>query len=259
MNKYDRSWQNDRYVGAPRPFSTAMRTPALCTLFLLMLFGCGTDRPAPVEARSLGAEPYPFAMVDDNIHHDTLLIQTTFDLGDSTYVMVASNVDDTFEGLRLYRYRFTPDNSVEMMAISSPAYDSWTMLPTFFPLDSVFPSDVMWILANFGEKESWGQKVMLLDWGFMDVGFMDVALPERVMEDDSLRLKRRNIAPFIRYSEQGDTGIFRFACDSVYLYDDQAGGSDQVIAASRLRYTHHREEGLALWLDGQKRLVKKPA
>ena len=205
-----------------------------------------------------GSAPLVFRQFDQNIHHDTLLVQTSFDLGDSSYIMVASNVEESFEGLRLYRYRFKPDSAVEMMAISSPAYDSWTMLPTFFPLDSAFKTDVMWVLANFGEKESWGQKVMLLDWDFMDVGFMDVALPERVMEDDTLRLKRRNVAPNIHYLEQGDTAVWLFACDSVYLYDDQAGKLDQVIAAERLRYTFHRDEGLALWVDGKKRLVKKP-
>lgn len=198
-------------------------------------------------------------MIADNLRHDTLLIQTTFDLGDSTYVMVASNVMENFEGLRLYRYRFGAGDSVEMMAISPPAYDSWTMLPTFFPLDTLAPSDAMWVLANFGEKESWGQKLLLLDEEFSDMGFLDAALPERVLEDDTLRLKRRNMAPFMRYSEHGDTAVWLFACDSVFLYDDQDGGQDRVLAAERVRYTFHPAEGLALWLDGRKRLVRKPA
>jgi hypothetical protein len=131
------------------------------------------------------------------------------------------------------------------------------MLPTFFGTDST-DTQALWVLANFGEKESWGQKVMFLDWEFMDAGFMHVALPERVMEDDTLRLKRRNVAPFMRYTEHGDTAVWRFACDSVYLYDDQSGHLDQVLHASRLRYTFQASEGLALWVDGRKRLVKKP-
>ncbi|MCC7503032.1 MAG: hypothetical protein IT229_10910 [Flavobacteriales bacterium] len=228
---------------------------------------CGPSAPVEhasdtdtVEHRLVpGRAPFPFRQFDQNVTHDTLLVQTTFDLGDSSFIMVASNVEETFEGLRLLRYRFKPDSTVEMMAVSSPAYDSWTMLPTFFPLDTVHPDDANWVLANFGEKESWGQKLMMLDWDFMDVGFMDVALPERVMEDDTLRLKRRNVAPYMRYEEKGDTAIFHFACDSVYLYDDQAGKLDQVIAAERLRFTFQVDEGLALWMDGRKRLVKKPS
>ncbi len=231
------------------------------------LVTCGTPENAPSDrndrptsnSTALGFEPLAFNIVDDNLQHDTLLTQVTFDMGDGSFVMVASNVEETFEGLRLYRYRFTPDSTVEMMAISPPAFDSWTMLPTFFPSDTAYTDEDIWILANFGEKESWGQKVLWLDWDFTDMGFMDVALPERVIEDDTLRLKRRNIGPFVRYSENGDTSVFRFACDSVFLYDDKAGNLDQVIASERLRYTFHRDEGLALWLDGHKRSLKNPA
>lgn len=220
---------------------------------------CDTPPSEVAERVVPGSKPYEFSTVDDNIQNDTLLTQTTFDLGDSTFIMVASNVVETFEGLRLYRYRFTADSTVERIATSSPGYDSWTMLPTFFALDSVRPTDALWVLANFGEKESWGQKLMILDWEFTDHGFLDVALPERVQEGDSSLLKRRNVAPYMRYSESGDTAVFLFACDSVYLYDDQAGGMDQVVAAERLRFTFHRDEGLALWLDGHKRPVKKPS
>jgi hypothetical protein len=237
---------------------------------LVAVAGCGdgdstgtvatTDGQPTVRLRDVpGRSPHPFRQFDQNVYHDTLLVQTSFDLGDSTFIMVASNVDETFEGLRLIRYRFLPDSTVERMAWSAPAYDSWTMLPTFFPLDTVHPDDANWVLANFGEKESWGQKVMLLDWEFMDMGFMDVALPERVMEDDTLRLKRRNVAPYMRYSEHGDTAVWLFACDSVYLYDDQEGHLDQVLHASRLRYTFEANEGLSLWVDGRKRTVKRPS
>ncbi|MFN6177826.1 MAG: hypothetical protein ACK46G_09850 [Flavobacteriales bacterium] len=226
---------------------------------LLFMLGCtAAEKPAPTPASGIrGSGPFAFPAIDDNLAHDTLLIQTTFDLGDMTYLMVASNVEETFEGLRLYRYRFAADSAVEMMAVSSPAYDSWTMLPTFFGADST-DTQALWVLANFGEKESWGQKLIWLERDFSDRGFMHVALPERVIEDDTLRLKRRNVAPQMRYSVQGDTSVWRFACDSVYLYDDQSGHLDQVLHASRLRYTFQASEGLALWVDGRKRLVKKP-
>jgi len=228
---------------------------------LLLVAGCGIPDAPRSESRTdldLG-KPYPFPAIDDNIVHDTLLIQTTLDLGDSTYLMVASNVTETFEGLRLYRYRFAADSTVEMMIISPPAYDSWTMLPTCFPLDTTHPADVVWVLANFGERESWGQKIFLMDRNFMDAGFMHVALPERVMEDDTLRLKRRNVAPHMRYSENADTAVWRFACDSVFVYDDGAGANDLIIAAPRIRYTYHRDQGLTLWMDGHARPVRTPA
>lgn len=220
----------------------------------LLLLGCTSTEPAPVPGRG----SHPFVQFDQNVFHDTLLVQTSFDLGDSTYVMVAGNVEETFEGLRLVRYRFDPDSTVERLAVSTPAYDSWTMLPSFFPLDAAHPGHVNWVLANLGEKESWGQKVMRLDREFLDVGFMDVALPERVLENDTLRLKRRNVAPFMRFSERGDTSVWLFACDSVYVYDDQAGQLDQVVQAARLRYTFEEADGLVLWIDGRARLPKEP-
>lgn len=227
---------------------------------LLFVLGCtAAEKPAPTPASVIrGSGPFAFPAIDDNLAHDTLLIQTTFDLGDMTYLMVASNMEETFEGLRLYRYRFAADSAVEMMAVSSPAYDSWTMLPTFFGADST-DTQALWVLANFGEKESWGQKVLFLDWEFMDAGFMHVALPERVMEDDTLRLKRRNVAPHMRYSVQGDTSVWRFACDSVFLYEDGSGGTEIIVAAPRVRYSYHRDQGLVLWVDGQARPVRSPA
>ena len=199
-----------------------------------------------------GNEPTRFPVVEDNLHHDTLLIQTTFDLGNGSFIMVAQNVQETFEGLRLYHYRFEADSAVNMLAISSPAYDSWTMLPSFFRTDSSRGGPI-WVLANFGERESWGQKVMLFDGDFKDAGFMDVALPERMMEDDTMRLKRRDISARIRYTARNDTAYFRFACDSVYLYDDQADRYDIVVPARSVHYTFHPVTGFELWVDGQRR------
>ncbi|MFN3876652.1 MAG: hypothetical protein ACK4L7_12160, partial [Flavobacteriales bacterium] len=181
----------------------------------------------------------------------------TFDLGDSTFLMVASNREDTFEGLRLYRYRPGADSSAEVLAVSSPAYDSWTMLPACFAKDSARTGG-LWILANFGERESWGLKLMRLDSAFHDLGFLDAVLPERVEEEGGPVLKRRNIAPHARMEFAGDSLWIRFACDSVYLYDDQDGGTDRVVAAKRLRFLHAPGEGLSLWLDEEKRLVKLP-
>lgn len=225
----------------------------------ILLCACTTQPAENQIPVALGAEPLELAAVEDNVRHDTLLVQATFAMGDGSFIMVASNQEDTFEGLRLYRYRPNADSSAQILAVSSPAYDSWTMLPSFFSADSLRAPDALWVLANFGEKESWGQKLMLLDTAFHDIGFMDVALPERIEEEGTTVLKRRNIGPFMRHATAGDTVIWRFACDSVFVYDDQSGGLDYVMAAPRLRFTFHSNEGLALWVDGVKHLVRHPA
>ncbi len=203
-----------------------------------------------------GHGPHPFDQFDQNVWHDTLLVQTSFVLGDGSQLMVASHVEDTFEGLRLYRYTLRPDSSVQILAVSSPAYDSWTLLPTFFPLDHTAPEGALWVMANTGEKESWGQKLMLLDSAFHDIGFLDMALPERVTEEDTMRLKRSSIAPFLRLTQQGDTAFWRFACDSVYLYDDQQGQRDRILEAHRVMFISTSSGYTALQLDGSRHPIK---
>ena len=145
-------------------------------------------------------EQIHFPQVANNIQHDTLAIQTTFDLDNNTFVMVAANVEEPEEqkkGLRLYRYRAMPDSSAAIVSVSPPAYDSWTMLPTFFAI-----GPKTWIvLANFGEKESWGQLVLRLDSsGFAWVGFFEVVLFMCVVEMDSVYLRCMFIVFFVRIS-----------------------------------------------------------
>lgn len=216
---------------------------------LLLLAACTSSTDTPTAA---GRGPHPFVQFDQNVSHDTLLVQTSFVLGDSSQLMVASHVEDTFEGLRLYRYTFGPDSSVQLLAVSTPAYDSWTLLPTFFPVDDGAPQGPLWVMANMGEKESWGQKLMLLDTAFHDIGFLDMALPERVTEEDTMRLRRRSIAPFLRLTQQGDTAFWRFACDSVFLYDDQQGRQDRILEAHRVMFISTTSGYTALQLDGSR-------
>lgn len=176
-------------------------------------------------------EHFDFPQVPDNVKHDTLAVQITFDLQDGTHLMVAANAAETFEGLALYLYRAKADSSAEVLARSGPAYDSWTMFPTFFREPG--GNGPLLVFANFGEKQSWGQKVMRMDsTGFTDIGFLEVALPVRVHEPDSSYLKREPIAPFLRAF--GDT--VEFACDSLYIYDDGVGGRDLILPARDVRY-----------------------
>lgn len=231
-------------------------------LFALALTGC--ERPSepssaavttPVTVPANGA-PIPYPQVVDNVRHDTLLIQTTFDLQDGTFIMVASNTSETFEGLRLLRYRLLPDSAADVIAVSAPAYDSWTMLPSFFRTSG--PANEHLVLANFGERESWGQKFMRLEEGFTDLGFLDVALPERIVEDGTLVLKRRNIGPYTRMSTRGDSTVITFETDSVFLYEDINGNMDVVLPAAQVRYTMDGSGVLLLWVNGAHGTVPTP-
>lgn len=236
--------------------------PVQVLLFAIILCGCeGPSEPSstavttPVTAPANGA-PIPYPQVEDNVRHDTLLIQTTFDLQDGTFIMVASNTAETFEGLRLVRYRVLPDSIADVIAVSAPAYDSWTMLPSFFRTSGQANEHL--VLANFGERESWGQKFMRLEDGFKDLGFLDVALPERVVEDDALVLKRRNIGPYTRMSTSGDSTVITFETDSVFLYEDIKGNMDVVLPAAQVRYTMDGAGVLLLWVNGASGKVPMP-
>ena len=155
-------------------------------LVALMATACGdgstgTGTPEPTSVPEEQGEVWSrvdLPGLDDNVKHDTLLIQTTFDLGDSTYLMVASHVEETREGIRLYRYRVKPDSSAEVLSWSKPGYDSSTMLPTFFR--SPDASQGWLLLANMGERESWGQEVFWLkDGAFIHMGYLSMAHEHR--------------------------------------------------------------------------------
>lgn len=242
--------------------SARLRTiHVLGAIAIVLLTACTNSDPTgdedPIPPVQHGARPVTFAQIEDNIRHDTLLIQTTFDMGDSTYVMVAGNVDPTFEGIRLYRYALLPDSNAKVLSYSSGGYDSWTMLPTFFAYPN--PTGTYMILANFGERESWGQKLIFMDKAFTDLGFLDVAYPEHIVEGDTAYVKRTNLAPFARFALHTDTVVFTFECDSLFLYDDLAGHNDIIVPAQNIRYTWQPNTGLMLWQNGQPRAVKQPS
>ncbi|MCB0795532.1 MAG: hypothetical protein KDB88_12410 [Flavobacteriales bacterium] len=227
-----------------------------------MACGCGPtaqEDPSPVAAEGQDRENQgiiEMPVVDDDVRSDTLSIQVTFDLQDGTRLLVASRTTNEFEGLRLYHYRSLPDSSAEWLAISSPAYDSWTMFPTFFSLTDR-PGTLL-ILANFGARDSWGQKVLRLDeGGFTDLGFLNVALPERTMDPDDGPFRFRSIAPHCRFEPENGQWLISFEADSVWLYDDLQGGLDLHLAAERVSYLL-QQDGTVLRVDGQDRLPADP-
>lgn len=194
-------------------------------------------------------------ILPDNVRHDTLLVHTTYDLGDGLFLMAAQNNNYNKEGIRLYLYRPKADSSAEILAWSKPGYDSETMLPTFFTDGN--KSDGLVIIANMGERQSWGQEAFWLkDNAIKSLGFIDVAVREWKTVDDSTYQFRTSIAP--RTSVRGTNGVFEFSFtgDSLQLYDDLQGRSEVMLPASAVRYRF--ENGWALWLNG-KAVLPAPA
>jgi hypothetical protein len=240
----------------------------LFALLALLLFSCsGEPRPdkeqdvprVPAEA-SLHL-PLDVPQVEDNLAHDSLVIQTTFALEDGSFIMVASHAQteerldagDRNAGLRLYRYRLMADGKAEVMAASSSAHDSWTMFPTFFR-DPHRP-DARLILANFGARDSWGQRVLrMTPQGFEDIGFMQVAALERVAGDEGEELRARNVASYARVTVDADGWRIRFGTPELILFDDLRGGTDVPMAGTRVHYRWSPGSGLVLYVDDEARL-----
>ena len=210
--------------------------PSLATVVLLAACS-GAPRSSPdVPPSSIdtGTPGTAWRVLDlpilaDNVRNDTLLVHTTYDLGDGTFLMAAQNNNYNREGIRLYLYHPKADSSAEILAWSKPGYDSETMLPTFFTTGD--RANGLVILANMGERQSWGQEVFWLDGdSIRSLGFMDVAVREWRTEGDSTYQFRTSVAP--RTAVHGDSGAFTFTFsgDSVQVYDDLRGGSEDLRA-----------------------------
>lgn len=191
--------------------------------------------------------------LDDNVHNDTLLIYTTHAMGNGLFVMAARNVEDTREGLRLYLYRPRPDSSADVLAYSKPAYDSYTMLPTYFTTGDT--ADGIIILTNYGERESWGQNVFWLkDDRFKDLGWLDVAKRGWKTQDDSTFQWRDNIAPEAKIKGEDGRFAFTFKGDSVQLYDDLQGHKEVMLPTDHIAY-HFDGKQMVLMVNGEERMA----
>jgi hypothetical protein len=240
------------------------------SLILLAVMGCGSPEPAPVTDVPAAAsgmrwpgftsiERLDIPVVEDNVHSDTLLIQVTFALPDGSFLMVAGPQQESREGLHLYRYTLLADSSARVLAVSPPAFDSYTMLPTFFGTPG--SANGPWVLlANFGEKDSWGQKVLVLDdTGFQDLGFIDAAVPELRQEADTSYYRLTNLALHTNIRASGDSLLFRFSTDSLHLYDDLRGQRDRHRAGQDIGYVATKDGGFFLRDKGELHRVAPPA
>ncbi len=219
----------------------------------------GTTGHPSLNAPLAHAKPFhllELTNLEDNVHNDTLLIYTTHELGDGTFVLAGKNMEDTREGLRLIQYRPRADSSAEVLAVSKPAYDSDVMLPTYFASDDT--ADGIIILANYGGLQSWGQNAFLLkDHHFTDLGWLDVAERGWKTRMDSLQQFRSNIAPKTLVSGADGQFEFTFTTDSVQLFDDLQGGTEVMLPSNRIKYRYDGKQ-MVLIVDGEPRYRKEP-
>lgn len=200
---------------------------SLLFLLTLGLLACGTAEQTNSDIAAIPERPLAgikLQPIENNVDNDTILVHETFRLSDGSFVMSARHIEEKFVGLRLYHYKVQNDE-IEMLAISSPGYDSWMFRPNFFQ----HPEGGFLILAEIGYVDSWGQKVFhFTNQGFRELGTMEIAYkPEtRPVGTDSADFGVRSIAPYTEITFNGLTPSFSFSCDSVFLYDDGRGNQN---------------------------------
>ena len=219
----------------------------LRSLFLFTIFGfiaCGeepvTDEETTEKEPSSGVldgtyERIALMPIEDHFELDSILIHNTYELSIGHFMMVARATEESFTGLQMHLYTLK-DSLPIISASSTPAYDSWIYLPTFFV--SPDQQDTL-LLAEIGERESWGARLLRIEDGvFEDLGFIDIALRDKKfdeeLEKDVMFLK--SVASNTSIREIGEDLIVSFGPEPLHIYDDQLGNSDTLYPADHVIY-----------------------
>lgn len=178
-----------------------------------------------------------YTEVDLDPGNDSLWYHLVLDIPGDAHLAVAQPLQESNRrGVRMQLLLADTDTSFRALTESSPGYDSAMLFPTFF----VDAHGRHIILADTGERESWGQKVYLLDQGvFTDLGFIDVGLPMQGPDnaDADADIIPKNIAPVVRLDLDGKGGIdFRFETEEIILFDDTQGHLDTLVRAKDYLY-----------------------
>lgn len=213
-------------------FQNAFHVPFSLFWTMVVFSACNTNSSIPFEEGVY--QPLELSNLEDPIVHDSLLVHNTFDLSGGQALMVARSTEEDFEGLKLYLLRDVGGNT-RVVSNSTGAYDSWTYIPTIF----VSPNgrDTL-ILAETGERESWGARLIRLKGGlFTDLGFVDMAV--RASKFDELEEKEvevlRSVVPYTGITCNNGTLFIEFNT-SVHVFDDGQGGLDTLYPANAIHY-----------------------
>lgn len=221
--------------------------PILRLLFLFTVFGffaCGEDQQTtkaiaeedlPEEIIEDAYERIALMPIEDHFELDSILIHNTYELSEGQFMMVSRSTEESFEGLQMHLYTLK-DSLPIISASSTPAYDSWIYLPTFFI--SPDQQDTL-LMAEIGERESWGARLLRIEDGaFVDLGFIDIAIRgskfDEELETDVLFLK--SVAPNTTIRSQSEILFVSFGPESVHIYDDQKGNADTLYPADQVKY-----------------------
>jgi len=229
-----------------------MKSLSLSSLFTLVLLSCG----GPTGQEALEAEkrssivgpftPVSYTELELDPGNDSLWYHLVLDIpGDLDFAIAQPTEETNRFGIRFQLLDNKADGTFECKGESSPAYDSAKLFPTFFKNQA----GQHIILADTGEKVSWGQKVYLLDNGtFYDLGFIDMGTVDYAtnLESDSLELSPQSIAPRLKIEDSKKGLEFRVDGETMVLYDNGKGKLNQVVSCNKWHYLLNKKGNWSL-------------
>lgn len=178
--------------------------------------------------------------------NDSLWYHLVIDIPGDLHLAVAQPTsDDNRRGVRFQLLKEGQDSTFHCETESSPGFDSAKLYPSFFSNDM----GQHIILADTGERDSWGQKVYLLvenkfyDLGFIDVGSVNYDEDQETLEQS---LSPQSIAKNVTISSDANGYRFTFDLEEFVLYDDQKGNLNQIVPSSQWSYFLDKENNWTL-------------
>lgn len=171
----------------------------------------------------------------ENILIDSLFIQVAYKLGSKRNLLIARNIEDDVQGLKLLLV--DPSDNNKLIYRSSGSYESMTLHPTFFvPNNSSYPTI---ITCGIGMLESWGQRLFIMKGDTLnDISYLDIAA--KIEVDSSFTEKGfelKDIGPYAKV-KMDETGIhLSFLTDSLIYYGEKDEITDPILNAKEVEYT----------------------
>ncbi len=206
---------------------------------LLFVISCGdpehkedsvsTNTDTNAETNMLEIERIDYESKVDSVNYQSLF------KWDKNWIGIAEfyNEEKDVNLFSLQLLEMNKDSSLTLISQTERSFDGLVFYPTFFRV-----SERVFILANTGAMESWGNKIFeLKGTEFINMGFIDAASVEPNQDDDEQEYYHRNIAKNATFTLQDKSIKINFQGDSIVLFDDQKGAYDLILGPEQLEYT----------------------
>lgn len=229
--------------------SQFLKKISIAGISLLFFFSCNAPSEKSEENKSeisniktaISFTIKEFKIIDyEEINIDTLFIQVAFELNPQRWILIARNIDEDPEGLKLLLIDPTKGN--KLLYRSKGAYESMILHPTFFVPDN---EKTPWvILCALGMDESWGQNLFFMNGDEInEIAYLDIAKKEDAdpsLYENGERLA--DIAPDTKVIKNKTGYHFTFGCDSIIYFGELGDKVDPILKGSSIGFTYFEGE-----------------